>query len=135
MKTLDLVGQRFGRLVVQRQVETQGRKTMWMCLCDCGKSKVVRGTHLTQGKILSCRCLRVEINTARLTTHGMTNTRTWRIWRDMLNRCYYEKYPERHLYGGRGITVCERWRASFSNFLEDMGEAPSWGSIDRIDQP
>jgi len=63
----------------------------------------------------------------------MTNSRTYRIWRDMINRCHYEKYPERHLYGGRGISVCDRWRASFSNFLADMGEAPSWGSIDRID--
>lgn len=132
MKT-DMVGQRFGRLVVQERKGTLGGKVMWLCLCDCGSSVVVRGTHLRLGKIVSCKCHRIEVNTKRLSTHGMTNTRTYRIWRDMINRCHYEKYPERHLYGGRGITVCERWRGSFEAFLADMGEAPSWGSIDRID--
>ena len=63
----------------------------------------------------------------------MSKTRTYRIWRDMLNRCHYEKYPERHLYGGRGIVVCPLWRGSFDAFLADMGVAPLWGSIDRID--
>ena len=129
----DLTGKRFGRLVVLHRCDSKETRARWTCLCDCGKTVDVRGTHLTQGLILSCRCLRVEIHTKRLTTHGMTNSRTYRIWRDMINRCHYEKYPERHLYGGRGIQVCERWRHSFQNFLEDMGEAPSWGSIDRID--
>lgn len=64
-------------------------------------------------------------------THGLSKTRTYRIWRDMINRCHYEKYPERHLYGGRGIIVCDRWRKSFESFHADMGEAPPNMSIDR----
>jgi|TARA_R110000868_G_scaffold177173_1_gene415468 hypothetical protein len=51
----------------------------------------------------------------------------------MLNRCYYEKHREFKYWGGRGITVCNDWRKSFMNFYQSMGEAPSWASIDRID--
>jgi hypothetical protein len=51
----------------------------------------------------------------------------------MINRCHYEKYPERHLYGGRGIVVCDKWRKSFEAFLADMGEPVDGLSIDRID--
>jgi hypothetical protein len=50
----------------------------------------------------------------------------------MINRCHYENYPERRLYGGRGIAVCERWRNSFEAFLSDMGEPADSLSIDRI---
>ena len=67
------------------------------------------------------------------TTHGMTGTRIYRIWRDMINRCHYEKYHERHLYGGRGISVCDRWRSSFEVFFEDMGDPGPHLTIDRID--
>ena len=69
----------------------------------------------------------------RMKTHGMSKTRPHRIWRDMINRCHYEKYPERHLYGGRGIVVCDKWRNSFEAFIADMGLPPDGMSIDRID--
>jgi hypothetical protein len=51
----------------------------------------------------------------------------------MINRCHYEKWPEFHYWGGRGIVVCDRWRRSFLAFLSDMGKAPENRSIDRID--
>lgn len=133
MKINDLTGQRFTRLMVISRCDAPGNKVKWVCRCDCGKVVNVRGSHLMAGLIRSCRCLRIEIHTARMTTHGMSNTKTYRIWRDMLNRCYFEAYPEREYYGGRGITVCDAWRNSFGAFLGDMGVAPAWGSIDRID--
>ena len=133
MRFVDLSGQRFGRLTAISKDGMSAGKTDWKCVCECGKETTVRGTHLTGGRVRSCGCLREEEFQARITTHGMSKSRTYRIWRDMINRCHYEKYPERHLYGGRGISVCDRWRHSFPAFLEDMGEAPSWGSIDRID--
>ena len=133
MRAVDLTGQRFGRLLVAGRAGVSAGKSMWDCLCDCGKSVVVRGTHMQGGRVRSCGCLRNEVSGARYRTHGMSKTRTYRIWRDMLNRCHYEKYPERHLYGGRGIVVCPLWRGSFDAFLADMGVAPLWGSIDRID--
>lgn len=133
MRAVDLSGRVFGRLRVLRQTGVVAGKSMWACRCDCGAEVVVRGTHMTGGKTSSCGCLADERTRARSVTHGMSRSRTYRIWRDMLNRCHYEKYPERHLYGGRGIRVCDRWRKSFAAFLEDMGEAPEGLSIDRID--
>ena len=134
MKKDDLIGKRFGRLAVTEVSDKKdGGKLMWVCRCDCGETVTVRGSHLKQSKTESCGFLRAEKFMARIRTHGMSKTRPYRIWRDMINRCHYEAYPERHLYGGRGISVCERWRGSFESFIADMG-APGPGlSIDRVD--
>lgn len=133
MKLVDITGQRFGRLVVVSQAERQGRKIMWQCFCDCGQEKTVRSDHLKRGLVRSCGCYWAQRRVEANTTHGMSESRVYRIWKDMRNRCHYEKYPERHLYGGRGISVCERWRNSFENFIADMGVPADHLSIDRID--
>ncbi len=128
-----MIGQRFGRLVVTGLAASVGDRRKYSCACDCGRETTARADHLTSGRVVSCGCKRRENNINRLSTHGMSKTRVYRIWRDMINRCHYEKYPERHLYGGRGIVVCERWCQSFENFYTDMGDAPKGMSIDRID--
>lgn len=133
MKRIDLSGIRFGRLVAIKRVGVSAGKTMWACICDCGATKNCRGTHLTGGKTRSCGCLERDELSARSKTHGMSKTRPYRIWRDMINRCHYEAYPERHLYGGRGITVCQAWRDSFEAFIADMGIPKETDTIDRID--
>lgn len=133
MIAIDLIGRRFGRLLVIKKAEILNKKAYWLCECDCGATKTIRGSHLSAGKIISCGCHRIQVNAARLKTHGLSKTRVYRIWRDMINRCHYEKYPERHLYGGRGIKVCDRWRNSFEAFLADMGLPGNDMSIDRID--
>ena len=133
MKPRDLRGEKFGRLTVSEPAPKQGRKLMWLCKCECGIEKAVRSDHLIGGRIVSCGCYWAQRRVESNTTHGMTNTRVYRIWRDMINRCHYEKYPERHLYGGRGISVCDRWRESFADFLADMGVPDDSLSIDRID--
>jgi len=70
-------------------------------------------------------------------THGNTRggkeTRTYRSWRSMMKRCYNKNTKDFSNYGGRGITVCERWRNSFESFLSDMGERPESKTLDRID--
>lgn len=67
-------------------------------------------------------------------THGMTGSVEYRAWRDMLNRCYWERHISYSNYGGRGVVVCERWRNSFEAFVTDMGMKPSPDlSLDRID--
>lgn len=65
--------------------------------------------------------------------HGKTHTRTYHTWSMMKQRCYNPKHFRYMFYGGRGITVCERWRNSFIAFYEDMGERPSKCTLDRID--
>lgn len=133
MKSLELTGKRFGRLTAIQRVGKQGKKFMWDCVCECGKSVSVRVDHLTSGRTRSCGCILSDWIRETKTVHGKTGTRVYRIWRDMINRCHYERYHERHLYGGRGIIVCERWRNSFEAFLEDMGEPEPNLTIDRID--
>lgn len=126
-------GRVFGRLTILERLEKRGHGYMWNCLCECGTQKSVRIDHLKSGAVISCGCYWQERRIESNTTHGMTGTRVYRIWRNMINRCHYEKYPERHLYGGRGIVVCRRWRESFEAFLADMGTPADNLSIDRID--
>lgn len=129
----NLSGAKYGRLTILRKDDASTQRRMWVCLCECGTEKSIRADHLKVGRVVSCGCHRKENTGNRVRTHGMTKTRIYRIWRDMLNRCHYEKYPERHLYGGRGIVVCDKWRNSFAAFLADMGEPADNLSIDRID--
>lgn len=66
--------------------------------------------------------------------HGKCKSPSYRVWTGMKARCYQRSHNRYHLYGGRGIVVCDRWLHSFSNFISDMGERPSYKhSIDRID--
>lgn len=128
----DLTGSRFGRwLVVARFTpkphEAGDRKTersfRWLCRCDCGVERVVRARLLREGTSASCGC-------GKLKRRGLTATRAYYVWYDMLARCYKETNRSFRRYGGRGITVCERWH-EFENFLADMGQPPPNLSIDR----
>lgn len=133
--TFDLDGQRFGRLTVVGRAERPDTKSgayvYWMAECDCGGKAVVRSSRLVSGETQSCGCLRVERIKAANTSHGMTNTKTWKVWSSMWERCTNEASPHFKGYGARGISVCERWK-EFPNFLEDMGVKPAGKSLDRI---
>ena len=105
----------------------------WICRCDCGVTCQIDGRELRCGKVKSCGCLRRDIAGAQNRTHGKSKTDEYKIWLEIKKRCFkpYQKFY--HHYGGRGITLCLRWR-KFSNFLKDMGVRPSKNhSIDRID--
>lgn len=130
---IDLTGRRVNRLTVVRRVANKNRVPMWECLCDCGQTKVVSGNHLRQADVIDCGCGRSDRLRAVATTHGLSNTREWRIWRGMRGRCDNPNNPAYKHYGGRGIAVCDRWQ-TFENFYADMGPRPSEAhSIDRID--
>src|SRR3990167_4646522 len=125
-------GQPFGRLTVIARVENRGKNWYWLCRCSCGNEKAISQTNLWSGDIQSCGCLRRELPKARCTTHGKTRTPEYRVWQMMLNRCLNQDATDFSRYGGRGITVCERW-LKFANFFADMGERPSSKhSIDRF---
>lgn len=124
----ELYGQRFGLLlVIGRAVSPRG-KSVWLCLCDCGVSKLFESNQLTGGRVLSCGC-RKRMGLHR--THEHTGSRTYRAWTDLRRRCNNPNRKDFKYYGGRGIRVCQRWD-SFENFLADMGECPEGLTIDRI---
>ena len=129
----DLTGMQFNRWhVVSLAGRTKHGALTWNCVCDCGNKVIVSGNTLRMGTSKSCGCIKVEFVKSRFTKHGKHDTSEHRIWRDMFGRCQCVTHASYADYGGRGITVCERWR-DFANFLADMGERPSRRhSIDRI---
>lgn len=128
------VGDRFGKLVVisilQRKYRAQA--SLVECRCDCGTIKIRSPRHLFHDKIKSCGCSWRE-NKKKIHGHtiGGKKSKTYRTWRSMMQRCYRVKERKYAIYGGRGISVCERWH-TFSNFLLDMGEVPPKLTLDRI---
>lgn len=130
---INLTGQVFGRLTVLEQAgRTKQGAVKWKCLCECGTQVIVSRNNLRSGTSQSCGCLQRELQSERARTHGLSHTRTYRIWFEMQRRCGDRGHHAYKDYGGRGITVCERWQ-SFGAFLEDMGEAPKGLSLDRRD--
>lgn len=140
MALIDMVGKRFGRLVVLERSENNGNKVMWRCKCDCGKIVDVFGTYLRTGDTKSCGCYASDARKNRATKHNMCKSRLYRIWHSMKIRCYNPKNKRYHCYGGKGVSVCEEWKNDFSEFMKWAYEngydenAPKWEcTIDRID--
>lgn len=140
-RIIDLTGKRFEMLTVIKRVENRGKEVFWLCQCDCGNTKEVNGSKLKSGNTKSCGCYRkvAQLNYSRTyvgrKTHGMSNTRLYRIYNKMKLRCYSKTNSAYKNYGGRGITICQEWLDDFMNFY-------NWAmkngyrddlSIDRID--
>ena len=133
-----IAGKKFGRLLAFRseQMTYPCGKTrpVWHCRCDCGEETWFTASDLMSGSVVSCGCRKRESASERFTTHGMSGSAEFRTWVAMRDRCNNKNHSKFIHYGGRGITVCERWRDSFENFYADMGPKPSpKHSIDRID--
>ena len=133
-KRLELVGQKFGRLMVEKfSRKSKYGYSLWQTRCDCGAEKTVSGSHLKSGHTKSCGCVRKEITSKRYFKHGMTQSPIYNIWSNMKCRCLNRNDAQYKDYGGRGILICKAWLDSFETFLSDMGEKPEGLSIDRID--
>lgn len=130
-KRFDVTGQRFGKLAVIRFFGKDRRKALlFECYCDCGNKCVTMGKALRSGKD-SCGCLTGSKIGDKTRTHGQKNTPEYRVWAAMKARCFNKNNLSYYRYGGRGITVCERWLL-FTNFIADMGPRQVGTSLDRI---
>ena len=128
------IGQKYGRLTVTGFVH-KGKKWYWECTCECGSSIITQAYLVRNGHTSSCGCLQRERASEASLVHGQTNSRLYRIYNGMKNRCYNQKQQSYENYGGRGITICEEWLKSFTAFEErslSHGYADDL-SIDRID--
>lgn len=123
-KIKDRKGNRVHKLLVISLHSTN--PVRWNCLCDCGNTKVIRGSNLSTKQTKSCGCLDGGV------THGMKHTKIYNVWAAMIQRCSNPNNKDYTHYGGRGITVCERW-LKFENFYTDMGDIPTRLELDRID--
>lgn len=132
-KVCNDIAQRLGRWVLVGPEKTSGPVKLCLARCDCGTEKWVNFQNLKQGKSKSCGCHRVEVSQKINLKHGMSATKTYKIWAGMKRRCTNPNEKFYAHYGGRGIKVDEAWSASFDRFLEDMGECPEGYSIERID--
>lgn len=121
-RCIDLVGMRFGAFtVIQRNAPlTYSTEAAWLCKCDCGNLRVVKGSKLRSGRSKSCGCLQSQqlalFNSTTKKTHGKSNTRLYGVWRGMHCRCYQKSHNRYKDYGGRGITICAEWLHDFQAF-------------------
>lgn len=123
-KRLDLTNLIFGRLAVTSKKELIKGRVYWICRCICGNTCTISATSLRSGRTRSCGCLSRK--------HGLSSNPAYKSYSAMISRCYKKTNNRYKNYGGRGITVCDRWKESFSNFLEDIGERPYGTSLGRI---
>lgn len=132
------IGDVFGELtVIGAPVGTPAKMP---CRCSCGAEKLVRRDHIKSGATRSCGCVRDRRSSewsrtglqAFSTKHGQAHSRVYSIWHGIKQRFTNPNTKYFSNYGGRGITVCERWLV-FENFLTDMGHPPDGFTIDRID--
>ena len=131
----NLEGKIFGRLKVEKlSAKSKPKKIYWECVCECGNIVTIISSSLISGNTKSCGCLRKELTSSRRSTHKKSFSSEYNTYHHMIKRCYSKNHNSYDYYGGRGITVCERWLESFENFYEDVGEKPSKKhSLDRID--
>lgn len=134
----DLTNKKFGRLLVVKFVgRSNSGDSVWRCRCDCGVYKSVIGSSLKSGNTKSCGCYSIDnrkyFNLKHGCAVGSKPTAEYRTWAGIIQRCTNRHIPVYRFYGGRGITVCDRWSNSFVDFLEDVGLRPTEKhSLDRF---
>lgn len=131
-------GERFGRLKFIKRIEKNGSIEFAEFICDCGKVCIKKASLVRRGNTMSCGCLLLDRIRETNTKHGETSSNSetveYRTWRSIKDRCFRNKNGRFKNYGGRGITVCDKWKNSYKEFLNDMGRKPSRDySIERID--
>lgn len=136
----DLKGQRFGKILVKEYVGSENKRSMWLCLCDCGKEKIISSKNILTNNVRSCGCLKEKGFIKGDVVKGACGNRLYKVYKDMIHRCYYPSEKEYKNYGGRGIKVCDEWLADFHSFSKwafengyDINAPFGKFTIDRID--
>lgn len=125
-KLIDLADQTFDRLtVIKRAKNDRWGQACWRCECICGNTVTATGNDLRSKNTKSCGCLNRELAAKRLFVHGMSKSHEYYSWAHMTGRCHNPTDKDFKHYGGRGITVCDKWRNSFVDFFNDVGKRPS----------
>lgn len=116
MKALNLVGKKYGRLLVVSKAASSKGHTRWLCKCDCGKESVVYGTSLKNGNTTSCGCFKSE-NAKKLYSGVRQNDkRLYGVWNGIKQRCRNKNNSSFHNYGGRGIKMADEWADNYETF-------------------
>ena len=116
-KFKDIAGQRFGRLIVL-DYSYSNKGAYWLCRCDCGNEKQIKGSDLICGNIISCGCAKKERFRNMALKHGYCGHRLYTIFGNIKNRCCNPNNSSYNYYGGRGITICDEWRYNFQTFYD-----------------
>ena len=127
----NLIGKRFGKLIIIKKLSSGNDGVRWLCKCDCGNETIVTTHKLNSGNTKSCGCLVSAVNK----THGLSNTRQWKIWEGIKQRCFNINHPRYKDYGGRNITMCDEWANNFMSFYDwsMKNNYDDYLTLDRID--
>lgn len=136
---IDLIGRRFGKLVVISRAEnSKDDRSMWLCKCDCGKEKIIKGKYLLNGNTKSCGCLSTELLIRRNIESGCRGGESYEkiyyTWYNMISRCKKGHGEDGENYKSRGISICKEWE-SYENFRDwslENGFSENL-TIDRVD--
>lgn len=135
MKLINLVGKRFGRLLVLEKSNSEKGHVKWLCLCDCGNKCIVHGTSLKTGNTISCGCYKTENAKALYSSVRQNDKTLYAVWNGIKQRCLNKNNRSYHNYGGRGIKIDETWANNYESFYNwAMQSGYKKGlQIDRID--
>jgi len=134
MPIIDMVGRKFNKLLVlERVINPRYKDASWLCICDCGNLVTVVGNNLRNEGTKSCGCSKGEYISKALSSLPSQYPKEYSSYNAMLFRCFNQNSNNYDYYGGRGITVCQRWLGEdgFKNFMEDMGPRPFDTTLDR----
>lgn len=127
-----MIGNKFGKWTITKFIDIHRSLQRFECVCDCGTKGIHCAADLRAGKSTQCTICHNRENAVLNIKHGMHAEKIYKVWCSMLSRCRTETTTGYKYYGGRGITVCERWY-KFENFFADMGMPEEGLTIDRID--